>query len=507
MTSHVTDALRNGQIPSLDALKALLLNDTTDHIITGDEVQFHTDPADRRILLPQGFGFGATIEILRRKQAEQEEPTNFQRIFKYRVYDGAYAMTQTLKARYGLTLSRGTKTMFGTRPAQSIEIPVAHDKIVTCLWGNIEIPSLDGAQIFLTNVHDDKFGTVFAAQYTGPRKHKAEVEALFNDVDKYLKLHSIYRGKAVAGANQLEFMDLSTFDARQVVFSSSVDEALENLLFGPIRNAAMFRAEGIPLKRALLFHGPFGTGKTSIGMITAQVAAANGWTFITATPSDAVEDVLKTARLYQPAVVLVEDVETEAGDDAEEMSELLDAFDGATAKGTEIIMVLTTNHIELIPKGLLRPGRIDATIEVATLDRIGVEKLIKAVVNPSKLDGFKLLGDGSVVDTIDYDAVYAEMNGFFPAFVKEAVDRAKTWAINRTGTGYVLITKDLVEAARSLHDQLQRMNDAPELQVRDSLNVALGGLVDTTVAKILNRTSVPDEDGDHIGNRLQVVDA
>lgn len=488
MTNEVEQMIKAGETPSLEALKALLLNDPTDKIITGDEVQFHPNKDDKRIVLPQGTGFGRAIDILKRKQAEQEEPTNFQRVFKYRYPDGAYAMTQVLKARYGLTLAKGQQTMFGTRPASTMEVTIGVGKTVTCLWETVEIPALPGAEIFLTGMRDRKHGLVFACQFTGPRKHKPEAEKLFNAVEEYLQLHSIYRGHALAGAEDLEFMDLRSFDARQVVFSAPVNEALENLLFGPIRNAELFRGEGIPLKRALLFHGPFGTGKTSIGMITAQVAERNGWTFITARPGDRVEDVLKTAVLYQPAVVLVEDIETESSsEDPRAVSRLLDAFDGATSKGTEIIMVLTSNHIEKIHKGMLRPGRIDATIEVAALDRTGVEGLIKAVVNPMKLH-----------DDVDYDEVYAAMDGFLPAFVKAAIDRAKTWSLVRGGKDYVLNTKDLAGAALSLHDQLARMNDAKEGVTGPELQRSLETLINEQVAKVVNDTEVT-QDGDEWG--------
>jgi transitional endoplasmic reticulum ATPase len=488
VTNAVEQAIKAGQTPGLDELRALLLNDPTDKIITGDEVQFHPDRNDKRIVLPQGTGFNRAISILQRKQAEQEEATNFTRIFKYRYPDGAYAMTQVLKATYGLTLAKGQQTMFGTRPAETMEVTIGVGKTVTCLWGTVEIPALQGAEIYLTGTHDRKHGVVFACVFTGPRKHKAEAEKLFDLVDEYLKVHSIYRGHALAGAEELEFMDLRTFDARQVVFSAPVNEALENLLFGPIRNAELFRGEGIPLKRALLFHGPFGTGKTSIGMITAQVAEQNGWTFITARPGDKVADVLRTAVLYQPAVVLVEDIETESSSsDPRAVSQLLDAFDGATSKGTEIIMVLTSNHIEQIHKGMLRPGRIDATIEVAALDRTGVEGLIKAVVNPMKLD-----------DAVDYDEVYAAMDGFLPAFVKAAIDRAKTWSLVRGGKDYVLTTEDLAGAAMSLHDQLARMNDAKEGQREPELQRSLETLVKDQVTKIVNHTEVT-RDGDEFG--------
>ena len=112
----------------------------------------------------------------------------------------------------------------------------------------------------------------------------------------------------------------------------------------------------------------------------------------------------------------------------------------------------TTNHIDKVTAGLLRPGRLDYVIEVAALDRSGTEKLIRAVVPTD------LLGE------VDFDAVYAAMPEFQPAWVKAVADRAQSFAIARTaGDGvYRLTTTDLVGAARSLHPQLDLMRAASE---------------------------------------------
>jgi transitional endoplasmic reticulum ATPase len=183
-------------------------------------------------------------------------------------------------------------------------------------------------------------------------------------------------------------------------------------------------------------------------MITAKVAVENGWTFVMARPGrDRVQDVLTTARLYAPAVVWVEDIDTDTGSsNPKAISEMLDAFDGINSKHGEIMVAMSTNHIDRVPPGMLRPGRLDFVIEVAELDRAATEKLLWVVVAPGKL-----------ANDVDFDAVYAEMTGFLPAFVKATADRARSFAINRThgNTDYVLTTDDLVNAARSLHDQLK----------------------------------------------------
>jgi transitional endoplasmic reticulum ATPase len=252
---------------------------------------------------------------------------------------------------------------------------------------------------------------------------------------------------------------------------------LDGMLWSSLRYSDAMRREGLSLKRAILLHGPYGTGKTSTGLMTAKEAVAAGWTFLSAKPGkDKIENVLRTARLYEPAVVFVEDIDNQTSDgEADAVSRLLDAFDGITSKGGELMIVLTTNHLDRIHKGMLRPGRLDAIVEIAGLDRNGVERLIKAVVPSGKLS-----------DECDYDAVYAEMDGFLPAFVRETINRAVTFAVARThGEGsYIIDTDDLCHAAQSLHPQLAALTDAGEGVKRPTLDKALEATVLDAMSKV-----------------------
>ena len=420
-------------------------------IITGEEVEFHDGP---KIVLPRGMTFSKAFKILERLQQEAETETMFEQVFRYRPDDGANAAYHAMKARWGMALGKITETFFGTRPAEQRTINVAFGETLTVPWGRIEVPTLPGLNIYLLEHEDEEWGTIFRVVGKGPKKYKEEMDGLFDDLASYLRNFSIYRGKAIIGSSSPEFMNVN-IDRSKIVFSDEVEALLEGMVWSPIRYADAMRRENIPLKRALLLHGPYGTGKSSAGLLTAQVAVANGWTFLSAKPGrDKVEDVLRTARLYEPAVVFVEDIDAEANNgEANAVTKLLDAFDGITSKGGELQIVLTTNHLDRIHKGMLRPGRLDAIVEIAGLDRGGVERLIKAVVPAGKL-----------AEDVDYDAVYAEMDQFLPAFVRESINRAVSFAVSRQqGKGnYVIDTSDLVYAAHSLLPQLAALNDAGE---------------------------------------------
>jgi transitional endoplasmic reticulum ATPase len=265
------------------------------------------------------------------------------------------------------------------------------------------------------------------------------------------------------------------------------------------------RENGLPLRRTVLLHGPYGTGKTLAAYLTAQKAVENGWTFIFVRPGkDSLNDALATARLYQPAVLFFEDIDT-TSDPEWDVSKLLDLFDGLQSKGTDIVGIFTTNHAEKIHKGLVRPGRLDAIIEINQLDTDGIWKLIHALVPPENL-----------ADDLDKEAIGEAMTEFQPAFVKECIDRAQRYAIARNGgVPQVLTTADFVDAAKGLDDHLKLMNGAKEAPERDALTTAVTRVIDKVLTdKVLvapqTQTAVPvasifvdrDEVPDFLENQL-----
>jgi hypothetical protein len=98
--------------------------------------------------------------------------------------------------------------------------------------------------------------------------------------------------------------------------------------------------------------------------------------------------------------------------------------------------------------------------------------------------------------TINYDLISEAMAGFYPAFIKESIDRAVRYAIARTsGQPDVLSTQDFVDAANGLRPQLVLMNNAGEGVKPDSLTTALQTAVAQTIegALVMRPGEDPDE--------------
>jgi transitional endoplasmic reticulum ATPase len=274
----------------------------------------------------------------------------------------------------------------------------------------------------------------------------------------------MYRGKAFDGQEVPQFLDLTGVDASKVVYTDQVLDSLEADIWALIRYPDQMRKMGLPLKRAVLLEGPYGTGKTLAGYLTAQISQEHGWTFIYGRPGrDELEDVMATARLYQPAVVFFEDVDAVAhADGVDHVSRMLDILDGIQSKGTEIICILTTNHIERIHKGMVRPGRLDAVIHIGALDPAAIERLVHSLVPDSLLS-----------TDVDWTLVGEAMHGFMPAFCKEAIDRAMRWNLARNkGESTSLTTEDFISAAEGLRPQLELMGRAGEGARMDGVGAA-----------------------------------
>ena len=460
-------------------LKALA--DLGGNLVQEDALKFR----GTEFILPEQYAgnTGAAISFLQQHIAQQDKEHAISREFKYRMYDVAHAVQQTLRQVFGTTgLGKDTMTMFGPTPPRFETINIGVSQTAQVPQGEISMPAIEGV-IEVGATRDRELGIIGAVSVTCPRKYRGHVEGFFTAVEAYLRENSIYRGKAIDGAQKPNFLDTSNLDPKSVVYSDLVLEELNVHLWAPIEHTAALRKLRQPIKRAVLVEGPYGTGKSLSGYLTAQKAQANGWTFIFCRPTDNLDEAMKTAQLYAPAVVFFEDIDVVADEsNPTKISKLLDSFDGITGKGVEIIAVMTTNHVDKIHKGMLRPGRMDAVIHIGELDANGIKKLVA-----SKIPANQLAAD------IDYAAIADAVKGYMPAFVSEAVSRALRYAGVRKGGDFstVLTTADFVGAANGLRAHFNLMDRAHEGRTRPSLDSALRDVVKDSLESV----RFYDEDG------------
>lgn len=437
---------------------------------------------------PYPMKYEEAINCLNRKITEENEEVEVLELVDAFPFDGAHAFALAMKEIYGWAspTAKEVETMFGTKKIKpkSINVEVDFGQYVQVFWGSFAVPNVDGTLECGMTGKDGR--PVFVIQGNVKKRSQPEVSRLADLTRKIAKEQSIYRGKALrleCGENgevdlrsAPKFLDLSRVNPNELTFSDDTAAQVNTSLFTPIEYTDACREHKIPLKRGVLLEGPFGTGKTLTAFVTALKAKANGWTFIMVDRVTGLDQALKFARQFQPAVVFAEDVDRAiSGQERSiEIDDILNTIDGIEAKGSEVITILTSNDVTAINRAMIRPGRLDAIISIQAPDAKAAEKLTRLYARGLIKDGEDLSGAG------------LELSGQIPAVIREAVERAKLYAIGRSkGQEITLTSPDIVHAARGMKTHLELLNgkrEAPK-NVHELMGEHLADLVEHSIKR------------------------
>lgn len=459
-------------------------------LLTEDEVAIKSTKQSRlervdfektgsKIIIPEGMTYETAMKALTRKREEEETDVSVNQEIECYPMDGAFALMQVLKEKFGWATAVPEMTFFGPIPPQMISLEIGPGKYTQIIWGNFSVPGIEGKLTTGATRKDKRF--IFVIRGTVKRKYEDEITEIATAVRAYVRNNSIYRGKAIRlhtdESGDLEsgtaptFLDLSRVNPEELVLPDVIAEEVQTSLYTPIEYTDACRSHKIPLKRGILLEGPFGTGKTLTAFVTATKCEKNGWTFIYLDRVGGLDDALQFARQYMPAVVFAEDIDrVVAGQDRSvELDDVLNNIDGIESKGAEIMTVLTTNNVETINRAMLRPGRLDAVISIMPPDAKAAQKLMRIYAGNLILPSEELLEAGE------------ELAGQIPAVIREVVERSKLHAIWRTkGDGHFTIAGvDMVAAAQSMKKHLSLMvpPSQPEPTPEEKLGASYGMIV------------------------------
>ncbi len=423
------------------------------------EVVQHGD----KLTVPAGMSLNDAIDLLQRRAEYMEKLVSFSRTYNYFLLDGAAALQRVIARRYGWVEQMATEGFFGPQPPKMITVESGpNGKTITVPWGTIHLPNVNG---MLITSHEFREGFLcFRLVAEVRRMDEDNIRTLMDELEVELRNNSIYRGQVIKirfkaeSGDRLEmpwpqFIDPYEVDEGQLVYSDSVQAAVETSLFTPITRVKDCLNNGIPVKRGILLGGTFGTGKTLAAKVAARLAAENGITFLYAPRADELADAIAFAKTYQsPAcVVFCEDIDRVLeGDRSVEMDDILNIIDGIDTKSSNIIVVLTTNNLLGINAAMLRPGRLDAVIEVTPPDAKAVERMIR------------YYGNGLIPPTASLQRAGEKLNGCIPAVIAEVVKRAKLAELKRVAVGCPIVTlseDSILESAETMAMQLKLLNE------------------------------------------------
>lgn len=413
-------------------------------------------PAD-----PRNMTLAEATEWLNRLAVAENEMISIHEVIDAHPWDGCVAFMQAMKETYGWASPSPSPRWWGRQPPQMISIETGVGETATIFWGGFRLPNIDGQ---LETATEEKKGQVrFCIEGSARRRHMEVIHGLAELTRRIVRERSIYRGKALRLSlehgviNLMEpptFMNLKRVRENELVFSEDLADQVYTNLWVPIEQTQWCREHEVPLKRGVLLEGDYGTGKTLAATITAKKCEQNGWTFITVGRVSALESALQFAVGYQPCVVFVEDIDREmAGERTPAMDDILNKVDGIVSKGSEIVVVMTSNKVHVINQAMLRPGRLDAVLHIGPPDAAAVQKLLRVY-------GRKLIKKDE-----DLTAAGEILAGRIPAVIREVVERSKLYAIGRApGAEFFLTDADIVRSAKGMEHHLKLLDGAPPVE-------------------------------------------
>ena len=421
------------------------------------------------IIVPEGMDLGEAAMWLADLDKENNREYEFAHMFSgWYPMDAIWALYQAVTELHGFTkiLDYG---MWGN--ASSISVQTGIDEHQQIPWGPIKVRGL--ANAFCPHVKADDDGNQALYIHNSIRsKDRRKVDRIVEKTLEILRTRSIYKGKAIEVefstivaddhgkrivAKPPIFMDIDT-GMDELIFGEKVQRLLDVNLLTPIRHTQMCRDHGIPLRRTVLLAGGYGVGKTMTSRFTAAECVKNGWTYIYIRDLKQLEKALYFAKNYQPAVVFAEDINRITdGDRDAAMDALFNTVDGVDRKNDEVMIIFTTNDMDDIHPGMLRPGRVDSVITIEAPDADAAERLVR------------LYGRGLIDEEADLKKTGELLAGQIPAIIREAVERSKLAAIAdlKPGEPMKVQARHLEVAAIQCLEHAKLLHKQPEAEMTD----------------------------------------
>ncbi len=233
----------------------------------------------------------------------------------------------------------------------------------------------------------------------------------YGDIEKPERFQILFRAQEAVDDSDIVIDE----DVRQILWRNIVDLH---------QRRGILKANRVPVRRGVLLYGPPGTGKTFACRYLCSRLTETTRIIVTGTALLKVSAVFSLARMLQPALVILEDVDLVfASRDinlySSVLGDLLDQMDGLRPY-EDIGIVLTTNSIERMEAAIKdRPGRVSQCIYFGPPN---------AQLRKRYLGRYLRAYD---ITELDLDALVGESDGTTQAFLKEWVHRSVQIACER----------------------------------------------------------------------------
>lgn len=350
-------------------------------------------------------------------------------------------------------LTRDGREAQSIAPAQYHDVDVGESAPVKCLNNGLWLCQDDGLRYAVVlsshREYGHEAGTRIEIAVPLGTAGAEFVQRCFAELENAVNAARSYRGKILSLDRDADYRGrtrgvtvhkLPKVQRDEVILPEATVKLLDRNVLSFVGNRPQLRRLGQSTRKGILLYGPPGTGKTHTIRYLASNLPDHTTLIIAAAQIGLLAQYMSLARLLQPALVVIEDVDLIARDRDEMgpceesmLNGLLNEMDGLK-EDADILFVLTTNRPEQLEGALAgRPGRIDQAIEVPLPDDLGRRKLVQ------------LYGRGLPLGAAVVDEATQRTKGVSAAFIKEMMRRVAQASIGRDG-GTSVESGDIVEA-------------------------------------------------------------
>jgi cell division protease FtsH len=335
-------------------------------------------------------------------------------------------------------------------PVQYVNIPLEDDHVIACVQCGLYLIGEGERRAALLVRGPSEMGLSRKVNVEVMAPDRAQAEEFLANLRLLIRKRNVYRGRVLSlSADQhegtkVQFHRLPAISPDQIILPQGLLARIERQTIGFARHSDRMLAMGRHLKRGLLLHGPPGTGKTLTAMYLASRMRERTVLLLTGRGMGLIEQSCAMARLLQPSIVVLEDVDliaeerTREGACAAVLFELLNQMDGLS-DDADILFLLTTNRPDILEPALAsRPGRIDQALEIPLPDATCRRRL------------FELYGRGLTLQLEGLDGFIARTEGASAAFIRELLRKAALFAADEMLDSAIVMDRHIEEALHEL---------------------------------------------------------
>ncbi|MBS0204578.1 MAG: AAA family ATPase [Planctomycetes bacterium] len=329
-------------------------------------------------------------------------------------------------------------------PPEYEEINIGEEEPVRVLKNGLWLLERNGVRFAVLLAPVAHYGRTTGMQFQVATPNSADgtriVQDFFRHLEQSIFNAESYRGKILSlelsehsysgESTGITVHKLRTVERDQVILPASTLSLLERNVIQFVKQRMKLSQFRQATKKGILFYGPPGTGKTHTIHYLARALEGHTTLLVSAEQVGLLSEYMTLARLMQPSIVVLEDVDLIARDRSQMnsaceevlLNKLLNEMDGLKEEA-DILFILTTNRPEALEAALAsRPGRVDQAIEFPLPDTVEREKLVQ------------LYAKGIALPADMVQEIVRRTDGVSAAFIKELLRRIVQFHIEREGS-------------------------------------------------------------------------